>query len=59
MTHKDSVINTLKSSLSASSNTNKDFEKEIENRRLKIEINDLKSRIEMLNDDVILIYLLK
>ena len=52
MTHKDSVINTLKSSLSASSNTNKDFEKEIENRRLKIEINDLKSRIEMLNDDV-------
>jgi predicted nuclease with TOPRIM domain len=53
MTHKDSVINTLKSSLSNSTlNTNKDFEKDMENRRLKVDINDLKSKIEILNDEI-------
>ena len=49
--HKDNMISVFKSNLTASNN-NKEFEKEIEIRHLKNEINDLKSKIEILNDDV-------
>jgi len=51
MSHKDNIINAFKSNLTVSNN-NKEFEKEIEIRHLKNEINDLKSKIEILNDDV-------
>lgn len=57
ISHKDNIINAFKSNLTASNN-NKEFEKEIEIRRLKNEINDLKSKIENLNDEVRLLVLL-